>query len=131
MKHVLIVLLGLMAGGAAEAGSQKPSRSDCITGFSVDWSRLQEDRHDVKNRMRIRPYELGELGPLAAIVWAHTGGEVYLQYSEDCSRKADFAQRLMSLWKDRGMNLPIFSRIDDPIVPSTSTIDVRGDAWRD
>lgn len=59
------------------------------------------------------------------------GTRLYLQFRRDCEKKQEFAAQVMAFWQSMGLDLPQFERIEEPIVPSTDTIEVWGPSWRD
>jgi hypothetical protein len=68
---------------------------------------------------------------LSGIAISRDGKQLYLQFREDCDRKAELAAALIAVWRSEGLDLPTFVRLPEPILPSTQTIDLEGPHWRD
>lgn len=68
---------------------------------------------------------------LAAMHLKIDGSEIYFQYLRQCEDKQKMASDLISFWRSKNLDLPIFERLAEPIVPSPDTIDRRGPYWRD
>ncbi len=109
---------------------ERPTRSECIIGFTMDWSKVKADRNDVRNSM-FWPEGSQRIEPLAGTAISLDGTRLYLQFAHDCDDKEEMAEALMAYWRAEGLDLPKFARIDEPIVPSTETIDQRGPSWSD
>jgi hypothetical protein len=107
---------------------QKPTRTECIIGFNLDWSDVRANRSDVRNALD-RPFGQNRIEALAAMFISRDGLRLYLQFAHNCHEKQQMANALIAFWRSQGLDLPRFVRIEDPIVPSPSTIDVRGPAW--
>lgn len=113
------------------ASSVTPSRSECIIGYQLDWSQVQEDHHAVRNGMRALPDSRHEIESLAGMVISKDGRKLYFQFKNLCDDKIRISKEIIDFWISEGMDIPKLSRIPDPIVPSLETIDIRGLHWRD
>jgi hypothetical protein len=109
----------------------RPTRSECIVGFRLDWSSVKADRHDVRNSLRMEPQLLQRIEAFAASTINPDGTRMYLQFKRDCDKKQDLAAQVIAFWQSKSMDLPRFERIDEPIVPSLDTIEATGPSWRD
>lgn len=116
---------------------QKPTRSECITGFRMDWSGVRTPREDVIHAMfDARPVGAAKkpmgLDPLVSMTvpWRNRH-ELYLQFSRECKKKWEMFDRLIAIWRAAGLDLPKFERMPEPIVPSPDAIDLRSPSWRD
>ncbi len=108
----------------------KPSRSECMVGYRLDWSNVQEDRADVANSIAAANRPLADR-TLAGLIFQERHSELYLIFREGCEEKASKASALFDRWREKGIELPDFTRIPDPILPSQKTLDIRGPSWRD
>lgn len=108
----------------------KPSRSECIIGFRLDWSEVSADRRDVTNSMAV-VNRTERVDSLAGLQFGRDQSELYLIFKNDCERKEKLALEQIAYWRKADLELPRFDRIEDPIVPSTKTIDIGGPYWRD
>jgi hypothetical protein len=121
---------------AACGGEQKPTRSECIVGFRMGWPSYGA-QEDIINAMadawpKGAEKKAAGLDPLAAMATPRRNrNELYVQFSSDCERKWEMADRLIGIWRTAGIDLPKFERMTEPIIPSPYTIDVFGPSWRD
>src|SRR5579862_812253 len=106
----------------------KPTRSECIVGYSLDWSKVK-NQHDARNSLAIEPTGDNRISALAGMILSDGGDRIYFQFRKDCEKKQALAESLISFWRKSGVDLPTFKRIDDPISPSVNTIDLRGPDW--
>jgi hypothetical protein len=127
--HRSIVVCSFILIAAAAAAEQKPTRSECIIGFRLDWSQVKDEL--ASNNAMGSPTGDKRIEALAGMMKSLDGERLYLQFRSDCDRKLEMALRVIDLWRSEGIDLPKFERILDPIMPSTRTIDLRGPAWRD
>jgi hypothetical protein len=108
----------------------KPTRSQCIIGFDLEWSAVSHDRNEVRNAMDW-PTGNEAIESLAAMAISMDGERLYLQFIDECHRKAEMADTLIQYWRSEGLDLPNFERIEDTIVPAPGTIDAEGPYWSD
>lgn len=111
--------------------AEKPTRSECIVGFDLDWSLVKTNKHNVRNSMFNWPSGNERIVHLTAMAISSDGSHLYFQFSGNCERKKELSATLIGYWRSEGLNLPRFKRIAGTIIPSTKTIDVRGPYWRD
>lgn len=129
LPNVIALSLALAVLPVAD-NSAKPTRSECIIGLKLDWSEVESDPDDVRNSL-VRWPLASRVSAFAAMAISLEGDRMYFQFTRNCDEKQLMAAQLMSFWRDQGLELPNFDRIDDPIAPSTRTIDARGPYWRD
>jgi hypothetical protein len=122
----LIILL--LAAGCSDS---RPTRSECIIGFRLDWSKVAADQHAIRNSLGLRPIGDQRIVALSGMAITPDGKELYLQFNRDCDEKAGMAAALIAFWRSEGLDLPVFNRLAEPIVPSTRTMDLKGPDWRD
>lgn len=108
----------------------KPSRSECIIGFNLDWSDVRADRRDIANSIA-EVNRTQRIDTLAALRFAPHQSVLYLMFKNDCEKKEEMASAQIEIWRENGLDLPAFEQINDPIIPSPRTIDVTGPHWRD
>jgi hypothetical protein len=113
------------------AAAQKPTRSECIVGFDLDWSRVVTNRHDILNSLFDKPTIDPKTKVSVAVAVSTNGTRLYLQFRDQCSRKVEMAANLVAFWRSEGLELPVFDPIKGPIIPSPTTIDVQGPHWSD
>lgn len=111
--------------------AEKPTRSECIAGFRLDWSQVKSNRHDVRNSFAHLPLGSQRIVRITALAISQDGSQLYFQFKNNCEKKAEMAAILIEYWRSEGLDLPRFERIGGTITPSTETIDVRGPDWRD
>jgi hypothetical protein len=109
----------------------RPTRSECIIGFRLDWSQVKADRHEVHNALSLGPEGMQKIEARPAIKQSLDGTRLYFQFERNCETKQDLAAGAIAFWRSKGLDLPRFERIEEPIVPSPETIEVWGPAWRD
>ncbi len=132
--HIAAALsIVLLAAFVIEAPAllHRPTRSECIIGYSVDWSVVKADHNEVRNAFTTTPGGHRLFHALSAMGISDAGDRLYLQFNRDCGNKQNYAEKLINRWKSDGLDIPKFTRIPDPIVPSPKTIDVAGRYWRD
>jgi hypothetical protein len=115
---------------AASAVSAKPTRSECIAAFQLDWAPVRSDQADVLNALEW-PRGAARIKPLTAMGVSLDRRLLYLQFLENCERKWEMAYALIRHWRSLGLDLPKFERVNTPVVPSPWTIDVKGSHWSD
>lgn len=127
MRLVGLVVSAAIAAALAACSvpSEKPTRTECIVGYRLDWSGVKADPNDVLNKLWVPPRTN------AALVISIDGSRLYLQFRERCYERSERAAALINHWKQSGTTLPEFIRIQADIAPSVETIDVRGPSWRD
>ena len=131
MAGAFLACLTLLAASASGYAESRPARSECIVGFSLDWSKVKADRHEVRNSLYIGPEGRQRIVALAATAINRDGTRLYLQFRRDCEKKQEMAAEVMRFWRSKGLDLPTFERINEPIAPSPDTIEVWGPSWRD
>ena len=111
--------------------TEKPTRSECIVGFNLDWSQVKSDRHDVRNSFRDWPSGSRRIVNLTAMSISLDGSRIYFQFRNDCYKRDEMAATLIGYWQSKACISQGSERIERTITPSTRTIDVRGPSWRD
>jgi Rap1a immunity proteins len=125
--YSLVVILCILPNTAVLS---KPTRSECIIGYNLDWSNVR-DRHSVQDAMLIPLNSSRTAQFVAAQSFSFDNSMLFLQYKDHCDQRREMAAQLIQYWKATGIDLPRLSIIAGPIEPSPSTIDVQGSAWRD
>jgi hypothetical protein len=129
LKILAMVGLSGLSGGH-QASAATPSRSECITVYTIDWTDIVENYSDVLNR--IPRLNRATWHPnLAAIVIGDSRKKLYLQFTENCDQRWRMAEQIISQWRELDRSLPAFVPDYTPVVPSPFTIDVQGKSWRD
>jgi hypothetical protein len=123
---VCATFVTLVAVGAS--ADSRPTRSECIIGFRLDWSQVKSDHHEMRNSLG---REVRWITTRPAMTISLDGTRLYLQFRRYCERKDALAAEVIAFWRSKGLDLPRFERITEPIAPSPDTIDVRGSSWRD
>ena len=131
MAHKLtLLILALVVAGSAIA-DRKPTRSECIIGYALDWTGVKTDAHQVRLTMSDWFQGHEKVGSLAGMTMKPDGSRLYLQYGNRCENKQQMATNLIEYWRSQELDLPAFERLPDPITPSPHTIDLKGPDWRD
>ena len=123
---VVVLLTSMLA--CSQEPRQKPSRSECIVGFRLDWSGVRANRSDVINSLDVSP-ELFQSVSLATMSTPDSD-HLYLQFYNKCQNRHELAAQLLSHWQGQEPT-PRFVLIDEVICPSPMTIDARGTHWSD
>ena len=126
---IATILLLLFLGVIAFYGTRKPTRSECMTGYKLDWSSVK-DPHEIRNSLNL-PHGKQRIEPLIALSISDDGKFFYLLFWHDCRRKWQMSNNLIDYWRSEGLDLPKIEAIQEEIIPSTSTIEVKGAYWRD
>jgi hypothetical protein len=111
--------------------AEKPTRSECIIGFNMDWSKVKSDRYLVRNSFVHMPPGNRRIARLTSRAMSDDRTRLYFQFAYDCEKQAEMAATLIEYWRSEGLDLPRFERIEGTITPSVQTIDVQGPFWRD
>jgi hypothetical protein len=119
-----VFLLPAMAG-------PKPTRSECIIGYKMDFSDVKADPADIRNSLDFRHDNAAWWEILAGYGFNMDGTRLYLQFARDCDKKAEMTEELIEFWRSKELELPKFERLKEPIIPSPWTIDIQGEAWID
>lgn len=127
----LLTILATLLGTEPGVSDERPLRSDCIIGYALDWTHVNTDQYEVRESMFDLLSMHGDAPKLAAMHLKIDGSEIYFQYLQQCEDKQKMASDLIVFWRSKGLDLPVFERLPDPIVPSPDTIDRRGPYWRD
>lgn len=127
-KMILVLLIPLLFACDTD---MKPNRVECIAGFKLDWANVTVDTHSVRNSLGIRPTGDRYIKELAAMTISADGENLYLQFKENCAMKDAISLRLIEFWRTEISELPKFTSMEGPILPSPETIDVTGPYWRD
>jgi len=130
VKNLTALSLALFASVSAVA-DERPTRSECIIGYALDWTGVKTDRYDVIEDMSYWMLKHGRPGQLAGTSVGSDASRLYLQYRSSCEKKQQMATKLIGFWRSQNLELPAFERLPDPIAPSTDTIDLKGPDWRD
>jgi hypothetical protein len=126
----LVVAAVFCVAFAASKACAKPTRSECIAAFQLDWSSVQSNQADVLNALEW-PRGTARIKPLTAMAVSPDRRHLYLQFLENCERKWEMADALFLHWHSLRLDLPKFERVKTPVVPSPWTIDVKGSHWSD
>lgn len=124
-----VTLLTVAALLPACAAGAKPTRSECIVGYQLDWRSVHAERADVLNQMEI-PHDLSRRVALAGASFG-TGDVVFFQFSQGCDTKTEKAAEILAYWKDKLRKLPDFVPITGAVRPGLQTIELVGPHWRD
>ena len=131
MVDKLTLLSFVLFVSVSAVADQKPTRSECIIGYALDWTGVDPDPYDAletMSRVRIEHRK----NPLLAGMSVRSGGsKLYLQYKSRCENKEQMATELIRFWRSQDLDLPEFEQLPDPIRPSPDTIDRQGPYWRD
>lgn len=130
VKNLTALLLALFASVSAVA-DERPTRSECIIGYALDWTGVKADLHEVRQAMFDWPPGDERIGPVAGMSLKPDGSRLYLQYRSRCEKKQQMAIALIGFWRSKNLDLPAFKRLPDPIIPLPRTIDLKGPDWRD
>ncbi|MBP6817715.1 MAG: hypothetical protein KBC46_00275 [Ferrovibrio sp.] len=135
-QYLLAALVVLAACGAGLLfgnlqAAEKPSRTECIAGYKLDWSTVTKDRQYEIGNSLVPLRRDGPLKNLVAMIFSNGRERLYFQYASDCSQKWQISEELLLYWQNREHDFPPFERIAEPILPSPTTIDVKGLSWRD
>lgn len=130
---LLLTFLLAPLPSTAVLASGKPSRSECIAGYRIEWPDLARDRHGIVNSIADDGFRrsVPDSGLIAAIAFNENHTALYFQLVRECQRKWEVSQAFLDAWKGAKEDVPLFSGISGVIVPSPSTIDVQGEYWRD
>jgi len=126
----IILAFPVFADSSSIGNGSTPTRSECIIGFNLDWSEVVADHHTVRNSFGDRPAGEQRIRALAAMTISVDGTRIYLQFKMECEKRLEMAAALIDFWRSEGLDIPVFMRIKDPIIPSPDTIDARGPYWR-
>ncbi len=121
-------MVGLVLATTDSAG--KPTRSECTIGFRLNWTQVTTQTNLLINEMDW-PSGAERIEPLKATGFTEDISHLYLLFKSHCGKKREMAADLIDYWRTKGLDLPTFERIPDPIIHSPSTIDVRGPHWSD
>jgi hypothetical protein len=110
------------------SAESRPTRSECIVGFDLDWSRVS-DIHSAKISLFAIPPD--SFPDLAGFGFDKTGTRFYLQFKRNCSDKTRMSNDIIGYWQKKSVSVPVLKRINDIIVPSLETIDLSGPYWAD
>jgi hypothetical protein len=108
----------------------KPTRSECIAGFDLDWSHVKSSRWDIANHWD-RPLGADTIQPLTIISLEEDRSRLYLVFWKDCDKKREMAASLIDYWTRLSIEMPTFAWIAPPIAPSLKTVEFEGRYWRD
>lgn len=108
---------------------KKPSRSDCIIGFELDWSHVR-NTNQTRNSMTL-PIGKRRVKEIAARSLELDGSRIYFQSSKLCADKQRQAESVIRYWHDEGLDLPKFSKIQREISLNEPPIQVSGRSWSD
>jgi hypothetical protein len=130
MRSVLFVTLITSVSIVASCALAKPTRSECIAGFHIDWSDVRSDHVAATNQLDIP--ERPQLIPnLAGIAFSSDLSKMYVQFMRNCEQKYSLSDQLIRVWRNQKKILPHFERMREPVVPSPQTIDLQGSYWKD
>ncbi len=129
VRASLFSLLVILACACTQPSQARPSRSDCIVGYWIDWTGVRADRADVINSLNISA-DLQRAVSLAGVAAPDTE-HLYMQFSGRCSDRFELAAQVVRTWKQSVDPMPRFMRMDGVISPSPQTIDIRGPHWSD
>ena len=129
---VVGALSGLPSSASPERSPVLPTRSECISYFSVSWvsesfDEIEKAHSFLNDIIRTRVDNL----PLAGLMFGNREQNYYVQYSARCQQKAELTEELLRRWRLAFPNLPSTVLGNERVTPSTKTIQVTGPAWRD
>lgn len=130
IRNLTVVLIALVVPLPSMA-NEKPTRSECIVGYALDWSQVKTDPHDVRGAMFYWRPRHNDAQELASMSLRPDGSRLYLQFRNRCEEKEHIAADLIGFWQSKGLDLPTFELLPGPIAPSPDTIDRQGPYWSD
>ena len=130
LSLVCVVAFGYGGDAFSADNSTKPTRSDCIAGFELDWSNVKSSRWDIANQWG-RPLGAHTIEPLTIVALHSDRSRLYLVFVEDCDKKREMAQSVIDYWASVSSEMPRFIWIEGPIIPSSKTVEFEGRYWRD
>jgi hypothetical protein len=125
-KHTrrLVVVMSILLVMTSTVAAAKPTRTECIIGYDVDWTGIADQR-------AVRAAILEFVKHKAAATFSSDVSKFYAQYREQCDEKQQISEDMFHALQSKGLVLPKFNRIPDPIEISPSTIDLKGLSWSD
>lgn len=130
IRNLTVFLMALVASLSLMA-NEKPTRSECIVGYALDWTQVKTDSHDVRGAMFYWRPRYNGAQELAGMSLRPDGSRLFLQFKHRCEEKENMASGLIAFWQSKGLDLPTFERLSGPIAPSPDTIDRQGPYWSD
>ncbi len=109
---------------------ERPTRSQCIVGFKLDWAGVSDPRNS-RHSMMQWPERKARTIPIAVMTFGPDGNSLYMQFWKSCRHKRVHADKLVDFWRSLHIDLPKFTVLSDPIEPSPDTIDAKGKYWKD
>lgn len=125
----LMAFISMFFVSISAISEEKPTRSECIVGYALNWTKVKADSNLV--RIQMATWRTGDrnISELAGMTMKPDGSRLYLQYRSRCEDRTRMSADLIGIWESMGLDLPAFERLPDPIEPSTDTIDLRGPDW--
>jgi len=133
MKILVSAILFLLASSCVSLlwADSRPTRSECIIGYQLDWSAVKEDPYSVRRQMFNWPPPNEWPFAVAAMTMPSGNQYLYMQMKSNCENKSEEAKRLMLYWRENNIPLPEFFEIKEKIEPSIETIYGEGTYWSD
>jgi hypothetical protein len=140
MKAAVLTLGLLVVAAVGFLELNKPRARDCIAGFHVDWSGI-ENRDYVRDRLydgyvhRFLKQQV-TFAALHDFAFQDDDRRFYMLFNKNCTTqaKAAIASLYFEFWRSEGLRLPRFEPIPEPILPSpfsTISAGVGRRHWRD
>lgn len=128
--HIALISFVALSGNGFANSDYKPTRSECIVGYELDWGNVKKDRRDVVNSIAALQHTM-RVDSLAGLRFTPSQVALYMIFWSDCGKKWEMSSSQLDVWRENGIELPEFKRIEGLILPSLDTIDVQGPYWRD
>lgn len=124
----LLVCLSLLL--PLESRAKGDCYSDCIIGYKIDWTGVKDhdEGYKVISSIHNKAYDLelktGTHGYLRSIqeVKVQNNSKLYIRFRKSCKNKEPYTKYLFDYWRTLSKNIPEFTRLPDPIIPSKYTI---------
>lgn len=132
--HIIIITLLFLLGCDQEEQSLF-SRSQCIVEVELNWidsvknAEKQELLGLISNSFGKEFLDNYQLTPPSMSYKGEDNEYIYLQYREDCLRKHEITQDLLSRITPRFRGFVEFSVYEGMVYPGVNTIDVQGRSW--
>lgn len=127
---VIVLLLGVLGGMVYSEA--KYTRQECIQKVSLDWSNFTSAEIETTIR-EISTSIDKEAFPIGGFTFPWKAREeLYLQFTESCEDKDRLVKELIETSVSPYVGrMPPYSISDEVVVPSASTISLRGPNWKD
>ena len=127
-----LAFLGIVAFSVSFVqATERPSRRDCIVKFDVDWSKFATaDVEDANRRLARIVFLRSKEIPIAGAIYGGVGRSYYFQFHAQCPGRYKMTRQILAVWKRDG-SVGDAAVSSERVEPSTHTIDIVGDRWRD